>query len=92
MAHTVDVDGMLDSMTHDQFDEWCAKDIVEPIGHGGTHDILARIGVMLAAFMGSKNVDETLFKPWEKEASEPVAKSDSIPQMMSLAAVGWKVS
>ena len=33
VAGTVDVDGMLESMTPEQFDEWCAKDAVEPIGY-----------------------------------------------------------
>jgi hypothetical protein len=70
VAHTLDVDAMLSRMTHEQFEEWCAKDIVEPIGHSGTHDILARIGMLVASFMGQEDANESMFKWWEKHKDE----------------------
>lgn len=70
MAKTVDVDGMLRSMTPTQFAEWCAKDQIEPIGHSGHHQILARIGVLIAAGLKA-DLDEHHFLPWIK-VEEPV--------------------
>ena len=65
VAHTVDVDGMLDGMTHEQFNEWCLKDRVEPIGEEATRHILALIGVTIArSFGGAKDVTVENFMPW----------------------------
>ncbi len=61
---------MLSRMTHEQFDEWCAKDIIEPIGNSGTHDVLARIGMLIASFMGKEDSSESMFKWWEKYKDE----------------------
>lgn len=85
MAKTVDVDGMLSGMTHAQFNEWYAKDIIEPIGNSGTHDILARIGVLIAMYMGNKDARESLFKAWEQDTG-PEAEVDTM--IMALEAVG----
>ena len=63
VAHTTDVDGMLDRMTTKQFDEWCAKDAVEPIGEEKTRIILGMIGIILARFAGA-NLTERDFTPW----------------------------
>lgn len=41
---------MLASMTPQQFDEWCAKDAIEPIGQAGVTALLAVIGGMLGSF------------------------------------------
>lgn len=73
MAKTTDVDGMLSAMTHEQFNEWCAKDQIEPIG--SMHPIcsvLAKIGGLVAAFMGHE-LKEKHFMPWirnTKQASD----------------------
>jgi hypothetical protein len=68
VAHTVDVDGMLDSMTPKQFDEWCLKDRVEPIGEEASRHILALIGVTIArSFGGAKDVTVENFMPWLKQ-------------------------
>ena len=64
VAHTVDVDRMLDSMSPDQFDEWCLKDRVEPIGYEATRNILALIGVTVAQAAGGKNMKVQHFMPW----------------------------
>ena len=88
VAHTTDVDGMLASMTSQQFDEWCAKDLIEPIGHAGTHDILAMIGAMLAAYIGSKDVELSDFKWWKKEETEKPVEQDSV--IMAFEAFGMR--
>lgn len=69
---------MLESLTHDEWAEWQAKDQIEPIGHSGTHDILARIGVLIAMFMGNKEADETLFKWWQKTKDEAASEEVAI--------------
>lgn len=57
---------MLAAMTHDQFDEWCAKDIIEPIGSmQPVCEILAKIGGLIAAFVGHE-LKEEHFMPWIK--------------------------
>ena len=78
---TTDVDGMLDRMTPEQFQEWCAKDEVEPIGYSSR--MLGMIGFMLATYMAgeSSDVNANDFMPWEKFA--PEAK----PQNQQAAAI-----
>jgi len=65
VEHTVDVDGMLERMTSQQFNEWCAKDAVEPIGEEKTRIILGMIGMILAKFAGA-NLTKEDFTPWVK--------------------------
>lgn len=72
------VDEMLAGMTHEEFAEWQAKDIIEPIGHSGTHDILARIGTLIAMFMGNKDAEEKLFKWWQQDKEKPVSDDVAI--------------
>jgi hypothetical protein len=83
---------MLDGMTHEQFDEWCAKDCIEPIGHGGTHDILARIGYLVAQFMGAKDVEEKTFAWWREDVGQQQTASEKKQPdgVMMLEALGWK--
>lgn len=69
VEHTVDVDGMLDRMTTQQFTEWCAKDAVEPIGEEKTRVILGMIGMIVARFAGA-NLTERDFTPWVKVDEE----------------------
>ena len=63
VAHTTDVDGMLDAMTPEQWMEWQAKDIIEPIGLNSVSGILAKIGELISAYMGSK-LNQRDFMPW----------------------------
>lgn len=60
---TTDVDGMLESMTVEQFDEWAAKDMIEPVGYQS--QMLGLIGWYL---YGALNTDGELkpedFMPW----------------------------
>jgi hypothetical protein len=86
VAHTVDVDGMLDSMSPEQFDEWCAKDIIEPIGNAATHHVLALIGVTIAQVNGVKDVKLEYFMPWlkpDKQAARSKHGSQSEAQMQA---------
>lgn len=60
---------MLQRMTHAQFDEWCAKDLVEPIGTDlGVAHVVAKLGVLIAGIMGQK-IEETDFLPWLKKTT-----------------------
>ena len=70
-------------MTHEQFNEWIAKDAIEPIGSDGTNSILAKIGLLIAAFMGHKDITMQMFKHWE-ESSEPVAEPDAMFQALEM--------
>ncbi len=60
-----DVDAMLSKMSHEQWNEWLAKDLIEPIGSGPVTDLLAKIGRMIAAFMGT-DLQESDLLPWKK--------------------------
>jgi hypothetical protein len=72
------VDEMLSKMSHQQFDEWCAKDMIEPIGTSEPLcRILTKIGRMIAAFMGQEMKDKD-FMPWiakHKRRAKPKALS-----------------
>jgi len=51
-------------MTHEQFDEWCAKDLVEPIGTSRPLcSVMAKIGMIISAFAGFET-EENYFMPW----------------------------
>lgn len=65
----VDVDLMLSQITPRQFAEWCAKDELEPIGMNGVCHILAKIGELIAAFVGSP-ARQRDFMPWLPEPRE----------------------
>jgi uncharacterized protein YktB (UPF0637 family) len=69
---------MLSQMSHEQFDEWCAKDLIEPIGtNDSTCRILTKIGRIIAAFMGQEMKDKD-FMPWiakHKKRAKPKALS-----------------
>lgn len=79
---------MLDEMTPDQFIEWQAKDIVEPIGHRGTHEILSLFASMVARMMGNK-IDPESFMYW-KEKPESSANQAQQLSIMALQAIGAK--
>lgn len=55
---------MLSRMSHAEFTEWCAKDLIEPIGMHGTNEILVRLAVMIAAYLGQEGVTKNAFAPW----------------------------
>jgi len=78
---------MLAQMTPEQFTEWCAKDLVEPIGHAGTHEILSQIAYMLAAYLGAKDVTPWTYKYWQ-EKPEDIAETDVEVAVMALETLG----
>ena len=43
-------------MTPQQLAEWRAYDQIEPISDAGTHDVLAMIGGLIAAYLGAKEI------------------------------------
>jgi hypothetical protein len=67
-------------MTHDEFHEWCAKDLIEPIGNAGTNEILARLAVMIAVYLGNADAKKSAFAPWmwNKKEEEPVSDDVAI--------------
>lgn len=55
---------MLEGMTHAQFDEWCAKDQIEPIGSmQAICSSIAKLGAIVSAFAGHE-MKESYFMPW----------------------------
>lgn len=90
VAGTLDVDAMLDAMTPEQFMEWQAKDLVEPIGHSGTHEILSMIGALLAAFCGAKDLDQYAFQWWKQRPEQ--AGDSTEAAIAALEAIGAKRS
>jgi len=67
VVHTTDVDGMLDSMTPQQFQEWCAFDRVDPIGNQGLCDTIANFAVVVCNGLGAEINQGDLMawvKPW----------------------------
>ena len=77
VAHTVDVNEMLDNMSPQLFTYWCAKDLIEPIGTRSTADILSKIGQLIAGLSGSKLNDKD-FRPWAKTPEDrPLSVAES---------------
>mgnify|MGYP003629786907 CR=1 FL=1 len=62
MCGTVDVDGVLDSMTPQQFDEWCVRDSIVPIGH--TRKMLAYIAWLIASYVSREKIEPKSLMPW----------------------------
>ena len=83
----LDVDAMLDHMTPQQWAEWQAKDSVEPIGHRGTHEVVAILGAMLAGAWGSLEVTPATFMHWRQQP-EKVASHEAAA--MALQMIGAK--
>lgn len=78
---------MLSRMTHAQFDEWCAKDLIEPIGSRGTNDILVRLAVMIATKLGQEDVQPAAFAWWlHKEKDEAVSDDVAIAALQTMGA------
>lgn len=78
---------MLDQMSPEQFYEWCAKDLIEPIGHAGTHEILSQIAYMLASYLGAKHVTPWTYKYWQIPP-EDVDTADAEVAAMALETLG----
>jgi hypothetical protein len=76
---------MLSQMSHKQFDEWCAKDLVEPIGSNGTNEILMRLAMVVATGLGHKDVTVGDFATWI--ATKETFTDDSVA-IAALEAIG----
>lgn len=72
----LNVDDMLDQMTPEQWQEWQAKDAIDPIGHRGTHEVMAIFGAMVANALGAKTSRRIFCCGGE-------TKTDSKPQVMT---------
>lgn len=75
---------MLSRMSHTQFDEWCAKDMIEPIGSEKICHTMARVGVLIAKFM-DVDLKESDFMPWTAEQVRP---DTSLTPKQSVIALG----
>jgi hypothetical protein len=85
VAGTVDVDGMLESMTPEQFDEWCAKDAVEPIGYAS--QTLGMIVHLLYSYMSQdSSTDPAMFMPWTKYQCETANGNRQAKQLLKQVA------
>lgn len=84
----LDVDAMLDHMTPEQWQEWQAKDAIDPIGHRGTHEALAIFGAMVAGALGAKDMTPNSIMWWRGEAETKTASHDVAA--MALQAIGAK--
>lgn len=74
-------------MTHAQFDEWCAKDLIEPIGSSGTNEILTRLAMMIAGFLGQEDVSPAAFAWWiESKKDKPVEDDVAIAALEAIGA------
>jgi hypothetical protein len=75
---------MLSEMTHQQFEEWCAKDLIEPIGSMPVVcQVLTRIGKIIAAFMGHE-MEDSHFMPWAKKQAKSASRQLS-PRQSAVA-------
>jgi len=84
----LDVDAMLDQMTPQQWQEWQAKDAVEPIGHRGTQEVLAIFGAMVAGALGAKDVTPESLMWWRGQRETKTASHDVAA--MALQMIGAK--
>ena len=82
VEHTTDVDGMLDRMTPEQFNEWCAKDLVEPIGY--QTQMLGLIAWIIHSYTASDGdtLENADFMPWLKYATKRDNGNDAARQML----------
>jgi len=92
MCGRFDVDQMLDEMTPQQFTEWQAKDLIEPIGHRGTHEILSLFASMVGAALGNKNLTPQSFMWWRQaeKQRQPDAEKSMEAAAMLLESIGAK--
>jgi len=90
VAGTVHVDAMLESMTPGEFDEWCAKDAIEPIGY--STQTLAMILYLIHTYLsGEASGDSEAFMPWTKYTNnEQQHQNSQARQMLSQIAGSMK--
>ena len=76
---------MLDSMSPQQFDEWIAKDLIEPIGH--VNQMAGFIAYAIAAYMGGKDAEAKPvdFMPWLRFANRDTTDNAAAKAFLSTA-------
>lgn len=89
MCGRVDYWNLWNEMTPEQFRKWQAKDIVEPIGHRGTTEILALLTTIVGKFVGVKDASPEMFAFWK----QPEKRDDTVSHetaIMALESIGAK--
>lgn len=83
VVHHAEVDAVMDSMTHEQFDEWCAYDMIEPIGTQPICEVLTSIGLLVSAALGVTSKVKH-FMPWREvdEVKPQAASPNQVRQML----------
>jgi len=77
---------MLESMSPEEFEEWCVKDEVEPIGYAS--QTLGMIVYLLQAYMTQGSADAESFMPWLKYTAAPSNDNAQARQLLQQIAGG----
>jgi hypothetical protein len=94
VAHTVDVDGMLDSISPRQFDEWRAYDAyISPIGQDRLDVTIAEVATCLCQLLGKwvgvdpEIIEPDRFVPWIESliGSPPDQSEEEMKSRMGMA-------
>jgi hypothetical protein len=80
VEHTTDVDGMLDRMTPEQFDEWCLRDQIIPIGY--QTKMTAYLAWMLANYFSDEPVKPDTLMPWLRFENTDRPQNEKARQML----------
>jgi len=62
VAGTVHVDAMLEEMTPQEFDEWCIRDQIEPIGF--TSQSIGLLTYLVASYLSGGKSSAEDYMPW----------------------------
>ena len=85
VAGTVNVDAMLETMSPDEFNEWCIKDAIEPIGYH--NQMLGLIAWFLHSYLaGDESVPSEHFMPWLRYADKPKHSAKAAGDALALIA------
>ena len=67
------MDQMLDSMSPQEFDEWCLRDQIEPIGF--TSQSIGLLTYLVASYMSGGKSEPEHYMPWTKH--QPVESGNA---------------
>ncbi len=90
VAGTVHVDEMLDGMTPEEFDEWCIKDEVEPIGYHvqATGLLCWLVYSYMAGDKGDAKAED--FMPWVRHQTRKPQNRQAMQAIQILMGGGTK--